>query len=77
MKLASISDQGVLFEDDFSHTFKGKCFSQTELGQPYDAIPWDTLANLVPDNSNPAGLCSRFSKKDKQGLMFLKHNTCP
>lgn len=47
----------------------------TELGRIYDVIPWQELAQLLPQKKNPSGAPSYLPRQGFFGLMFLKHYT--
>jgi hypothetical protein len=49
-----------------------KSFQESELGQIYQAIPWDQLIKSLKLRENRSGRKSMFSPQGKLALMFLK-----
>lgn len=66
----------LLFPDEQMYDLSYKVFLESELGQIYQAIPWDELASKFnkPIPRSNAGKKPIFSIKGGLGLMFLKHH---
>lgn len=65
----------LLFPKDIGYDLSWQIFKQTELGQLYEAIPFDLLSKQFErfKNLNPQGTKPRFTIAGGLGLMFLKH----
>jgi transposase, IS5 family len=66
--------QDLLFE--LNPTLVHQRFLSTDVGQFYQSIPWETLANLVPTTAHAqSGLGCKpwFDVQGGIGLVFLKH----
>lgn len=51
-------------------------FLESDLGEIYQAIPWDSLVKNFGIRENTLGSKMLFSPRDRIGLMILKHYAC-
>ena len=61
-----------LFQPQQYLTPKWYLFKDSRLGKIYDSIPWDQLADCVPEENKGPGAPRWFSAQGMFGLMFLK-----
>jgi hypothetical protein len=61
-----------LFQPEDYLTPKWYFFKDSKLGQVYTSIPWDQLADCLPEENRGPGAPRWFSAQGMFGLMFLK-----
>ena len=61
-----------LFQPQQYLTPKWYYFKDSKLGKIYDSIPWDQLADCLPEDNKGPGAPRWFSASGMFGLMFLK-----
>ncbi len=61
-----------LFQPEDYLTPKWYFFKDSKLGQVYQSIPWDQLADCLPEENKGPGAPRWFSARGMFGLMFLK-----
>ena len=64
--------QKKLFQPDQYLNPKWYIFKEKKLGKIYQSIPWDQLAECLPEENTGPGAPRWFSAKGMFGLMFLK-----
>lgn len=64
--------QKELFQPELFLTPKWYSFKNSQLGAVYDNIPWDQLAECLPEENKGPGAPRWFSGRGMFGLMFLK-----
>lgn len=62
----------TLFSESDFNSFRFNRFLETNLGQLYESIPFDELADLLPKKFSTAGSPGWFSYQGYFGVMFLK-----
>lgn len=61
-----------LFQPKQFLTPKWYLFKNSKLGQVYQGIPWDQLADCLPEENKGPGAPRWFSSQGMFGLLFLK-----
>lgn len=64
--------QTLLFQPDDYFSPKLYSFKETKLGKMFDTIPWEELAECLPEENKGPGAPRWFSSKGMLALMFLK-----
>ena len=64
--------QKRLFQPEYGLTPKWYLFKSSKLGAVYDSLPWNQLADCLPEENNGPGAPRWFSSKGMFVLMFLK-----
>lgn len=64
--------QTLLFQPDLHFSPKLYLFKETNLGKIFDTLPWEQLAECLPEENKGPGAPRWFSSKGMFALMFLK-----
>ena len=64
--------QKELFQPERFLTPKWYLFKSSKLGQVYQCVPWQQLAECLPEENKGPGAPRWFSSQGMLGLMFLK-----